>query len=154
MTRISFHIPGDPVAKGRPRFIRATGRTYTPEKTATAERSVAQFAQEAMRGHSLFDEPLALVLDYAFLWPKNTSRKRRIDMIGLWKTTKPDLDNLIKIKDALNGVVWIDDALVCLILARKVLADKPGTNVTICPINSFNLATYATKPYPVFGVAA
>jgi ParB-like chromosome segregation protein Spo0J len=34
---IAFHVPGEPVAKGRPRFVRATGRTFTPAKTASYE---------------------------------------------------------------------------------------------------------------------
>lgn len=154
ISRLVIHVPGEPTAKGRPRFVRVTGRTYTPQKTVSAERSVAQFAADAMRGRPLFDQPLALVIDCAFLWPKSTTNKRRADPVGFWKSTKPDTDNLIKIKDALNGVVWTDDALVCLVLARKVLSDRPGTTITVCPIADFNLASLATAPYPYLEQAA
>ena len=34
-------IPGQPVGKGRPKFVRATGRAYTPKGTAEWERSAA-----------------------------------------------------------------------------------------------------------------
>ncbi len=41
------------------------------------------------------------------------------------KTTRPDLDNLVKnVLDALNGVCWRDDASVVALLAYKCVAPK------------------------------
>jgi len=57
--------------------------------------------------------------------------KRKKDL-GQWKPTKADLDNLLKIHlDALNGVAFADDALICEILATKRWGDRNGVTVTI-----------------------
>ena len=37
LTRISFEVPGEPVAKERPRTNMATGVVYTPAKTKNYE---------------------------------------------------------------------------------------------------------------------
>lgn len=141
-------IPGDPVAKARPRFVRATGRTYTPAKTVAAERSIAQFAAEAMRGRPLLDSPLAVILDCAFLWPKSITKKRRADPQGFWKDTKPDHDNLIKILDALNKVVWTDDGKVCLTLVRKYYSDLPMTTIRVYPLAEGELLLWPIPSSP------
>jgi hypothetical protein len=44
---LTLVIPGTPVAKGRPKFVRATGRTYTPAKTKAAETRVYLAWQDA-----------------------------------------------------------------------------------------------------------
>lgn len=46
---------------------------------------------------------------------------------------RPDMDNIIKILDALNGIAWIDDAQVVSILARKLYAETPGLDIVIRP---------------------
>ena len=40
-------IPGEPVAKGRPRFNGKTGTVYTPTKTRSAEKAIAWEAKRA-----------------------------------------------------------------------------------------------------------
>ena len=40
LTRISFEVPGEPVAKERPRTNMATGVVYTPAKTKNYEETV------------------------------------------------------------------------------------------------------------------
>jgi Holliday junction resolvase RusA-like endonuclease len=137
MRGISIFVPGQPTSKGRPRFIRSIGRAITPHKTAMAERNLAQWADEAMGDRPLFDEALAVQADFAFLWPKTVTRKRKADPFGAFKTTRSDLDNLAKLLDGLNGVVWTDDARVVLTVARKYYADKPGTTILVTPIAEY-----------------
>lgn len=37
------------------------------------------------------------------------------------KKTRPDLDNLIKyILDAANGLLWVDDSIICKLTAEKI----------------------------------
>jgi Holliday junction resolvase RusA-like endonuclease len=144
---LTIYVPGDPVSKGRPHFVRSAGRAFTPAKTARAERSVRQFAAEVMGDRPLFDEPLALQIDFAFLWPKTVTKRRRADPFGVFKTTRPDADNLQKLaKDALNGVVWVDDSLVALSVTRKFYGDKPGTTITVCPIAEFCWSSILPRP--------
>lgn len=146
MRAITIIVPGQPVAKGRPRFIRSIGRAITPHKTVMAERNLAQWADEAMGDRPLFDEPLALQMDFAFLWPKGATKKRRADPFGVFKTSRSDLDNCAKIADALNGVVWTDDARVVLTVARKFYADKPSTTINVCPIAEFQFPSVLPVP--------
>lgn len=47
MLRVPLTIPGPPVPKGRPRFDRKTGRTFTPARTRRYERHVASIAKAA-----------------------------------------------------------------------------------------------------------
>ena len=92
---VIVELPGEPVAKGRPRFAR--GHVYTPDKTRIYENSLALAARLAMRGRTLLEGPLTVVV-YAFR--------------SIPPTRRPDADNHLKILDALNGICWKDDAQI------------------------------------------
>ena len=105
-------IPGQPVAKGRPRFSRY-GHAYTPGKTARwADR--ASVIMRDVCGTTMMDGPLKLEVIAVFQRPKN--RYRKCDPDGrFWHTVKPDKDNVEKsVSDALQkaGVVR-DDSCIC-----------------------------------------
>lgn len=127
---ITFFVPGPPAGKGRPRF--GNGRTFTPPKTVAMEKDVGWYARRAMSGSDLFQGPLRLDVQALYLRPPSWSRKRT----DLWKVSRPDLDNIVKlIKDALNGIVWADDAQVAILLASKLYdADLEGVEITVSPI--------------------
>jgi len=96
-----FTVPGQPVPKGRPRF---TGKhTFTPKRTRVYESEVKTEAQTELRkwrsqnqcGWSTANR-FGLTLHLYF-----SDRRKR------------DLDNCAKaITDALNGVVYDDDAQI------------------------------------------
>src|SRR5580658_6591536 len=95
---IEIRLDGDPVGKGRPRFVRATGRTYTPEKTASFEARLGYAAQAVMRNKQLLAGPL-IVTVMAFRsvpasWPEKKRQKAVLQY--LYPITKPDADNLLK----------------------------------------------------------
>lgn len=78
--------------------------------------------------------PLELRVLFAF--PRTAALTwRRRPMPRCWKTTKPDCSNLLKaLEDALNGVVWDDDAGVCRVVVDRVHVaggEAPGAHVTI-----------------------
>ena len=128
--RLDIYIAGTPVGKGRPRFVRATGRTYTPEKTASFENLLRLEAQRVMRlnGAGLLDGPLDVSICAYFPVPKSYSKRRQAACLGGDErpTKKPDPDNILKMIDALNGVVWHDDAQVVTATIRKFYAREPG----------------------------
>lgn len=129
---LSFFVPGTPAAKGRPRFVRATGRAYTPAATIQAERGIAQFASEAMRGRSLFDVPVELRVIACYLPPKTRTKAQRALPWAGFRGSRPDLDNCLKAcLDACNGVVWTDDALVAAAHVAKVYGPVPGLRVSV-----------------------
>ena len=75
----------------------------------------------------LLDEPLSLLIVVFVTKPKSKSKK------VVWPTAKPDADNYTKlVKDALNEIVWKDDACVVDERTIKVYTDnQPGFQIII-----------------------
>lgn len=123
-------IPGEPVPKGRPRMTR-TGHTYTPARTRQYEKVIAD-AWRTQSGEHLTGAIRAEILAY-FKIP--TSQKKAVQKnmeAGLIRPTKrPDLDNIIKTLDALNGLAYDDDAQIVDIKAVKFYDTEPRLEITL-----------------------
>ena len=118
MPEIKFTVPGIPVPKGRPRFF-GKGHCYTPQKTVSYEAELKYFFLKAVG--CLFkplDCPVQLTMHAFFPMPKSALKKDRVAGHRR-KTTKPDLDNIVKAVDGLNGIAWNDDSQIYSILAQK-----------------------------------
>lgn len=124
-----FTILGEPVAKGRPKLTNFGGhaRAYTPAKTRMAESSIrAQIVNQLPRGFKPFEQPIFMTICIYKSKPKSA---RKTDV---YPSRKPDLDNYIKtVLDAMNTVVFKDDALVCEIRAQKAYDSKPRIEIEI-----------------------
>ena len=131
--RLQFKVPGDPVGKGRPRFVRATGRTYTPEKTERYENLVKLAFIKEYPDVTPIDGPISVEMVANFSVPKSWSKKKQALAIAgvLRPTKKPDTDNIAKIKDALNGIAWRDDAQVVEEVISKYYAEVPSLTIII-----------------------
>lgn len=135
-SEITFTIPGEPTGKGRPRFVRATGRAFTPPKTSSYENLVKLMYNNSV-DEFYEDEPLEISITAIFQMPKSASKKKMEDMIsGKTRPTKrPDADNIMKaICDALNGIAYKDDAQIVSAAIRKYYGQEPQTIVTISTI--------------------
>ena len=125
-TAITFIVPGPPVPWARARL--GAGRHYTDPRVAAYKRLVAQMAAMYMRGLEPFGGPVVLemraVLPIPASWP---AKRRAAALEGLEAPgKKPDWDNLGKaVSDALNGVVYVDDAQVVRASVEKVYGDSP-----------------------------
>ena len=131
---VSFTVPGQPVAKGRPRVTTSGGkvRTYTPEKTVRYENLVATYAQHAMRGMLPIGGPVKVFIEAYLEIPKS---KRKTTDEADPHYTKPDLDNIIKAAlDGINGIVFPDDCAVCQITAAKAYSVKPYLLISVTAI--------------------
>ena len=129
---IEIRMDGQPVGKGRPRFARASGTVYTPEKTARYEERLAWAAQSVMAGRPLLTGALFVEI---FAWmeiPKSKPKKFRAAALAreIWPTTKPDPDNIAKMLDALNRVVWVDDSQIVDLHVHKRYSERP--HLAIC----------------------
>lgn len=134
--KITFTIPGAPVAKQRPKFARMGNfvRTYTPKETVSYEGLVRYAASQAMQGHEPIEGAIWLLVEIALPIPQSTSKKRQAMMAQgvIPHTKKPDGDNVLKaIKDACNGVVWRDDSQVVDGRYTKRYSVTPGVQVTV-----------------------
>lgn len=118
------HIPGKPVAKGRPRARNMGGkvRLYTPETTLKGEAWVRQCWMSQV-GQVLLTGPLEVRLLIQNPIPKSFRASMLPHLHGMRPLTKPDLDNVGKLAlDALNGIAWFDDAQVVRMAIDKAYA--------------------------------
>lgn len=115
---VSLYIPGEPVAKGRPRITTRGGKPIgiTPEKTRRYEATVAAVA--LAKGHWILSGPLRVEMVAVF------TRPRRVKIDGRTPHDKrPDLDNVVK--TALDGLSrHFDDGQVVEIRAQKFYAAR------------------------------
>lgn len=126
---IKIIIPGEPVAKARPRL--SNGHTYTPAKTKHYEALIKKCWQDQSNEH--LTGPLSLHLTAYFSIPKSKSRAERKKMaIGEKRPTqRPYLDNIIKTIDALNGLAFDDDSQIVEVVAEKYYSQEPRVEITI-----------------------
>lgn len=129
---IYITIPGQPVAKGRARVTRK-GWAYTPKKTRDYEGIVKQLAKAAMKGHRILTGAVEVSILAIMRVPVSWSSKKREAAFrgGLRPITKPDLDNLVKNLDAMNGVVWKDDAQIVGLEAVKQYGVEPRLEIKV-----------------------
>jgi Holliday junction resolvase RusA-like endonuclease len=137
---ISFTVPGQPVAKARPRISTRGGmvRTFTPAKTVGFEGRVAFAAQEAMRGRNLIEGPVSLSVTVLLPIAQSWSGKKKLaaQSGNLRPCSRPDLDNYVKaVCDGCNMVVWKDDSQVVNLTASKAYG-PPSVQVVVLPISS------------------
>jgi Holliday junction resolvase RusA-like endonuclease len=112
---LDIFIPTEPRAKQRPRHMR-NGHTYTPWATIEAER-VIRYAVRAKHLAPVFQGAVELYLTVVIARPKTVKRP--------YPTITPDLDNYLKlVQDALNGLVWRDDAQVVHSDANKIYCNE------------------------------
>ena len=135
---VRFTVPGKPVGKGRPRAAKR-GKSivlYTPETTVKYESTVALAASQAMAGRPLITGPAEVLMTMVLPVPVSWSKRKQADALAgqLMPTGRPDADNVIKaIFDAINKIVWTDDAQVVGLRLRKVYGATPCVQVTVSP---------------------
>ena len=114
-----------------------TGQKYLDASVIRYRKAIRNMAIAQMRNQKAekIEGAVNMNIIYAFRRPKSLSKKERNEIDGgknIPKTTKPDIDNLTKaILDALNGIVWKDDAQVTQINIQKVWSAKDQIEVEI-----------------------
>lgn len=137
-----FTVPGPPQGKGRPRFLRATGRAYTPKETASYENLIKVCAMEALnayKGEWQLSGYYDFMICVYFPIPKSRPKEwKELALSGeIRAATKPDIDNIVKVfGDALNGIAWKDDQMISNVISGKYYAENPRCEVCIVDITS------------------
>ena len=122
--KLAFVVHGNPIPKARPRVLmNKAGRTwaFTPATTKAWEQAVATEARNAMAAAGMFFPFIGrLKLNLYF------AREGKHHC---------DLDNLVKAaKDAMNGVLWVDDEQVDREAARRWYGCKKSKGFLIIEV--------------------
>lgn len=132
---IEIVLLGAPRGKERPRTTK-TGHIYTPQKTRDYEGALKFAAQQVMGDRPPLAGPLEMemevIVPISLSWPKKRQEAARSGRE--WPTKKPDGDNFLKMKDALNLIVWIDDSQIVRERIEKRYGDKPGMWIRVWTI--------------------
>lgn len=117
----TLKLAGKPQHKGRhrsrivfPKVGKPFIHNYPDPETEAFEKTLAMAARLHMRTMPPSEGPLALLVIAGREIPKSWSAKDKQAALDgrILPTPRPDADNHGKIVDALNGIVWKDDAQV------------------------------------------
>ena len=124
---VSFSVPFVR-GKGRVRFVRGTGRTYTPDKTAEAMELIRMaYARKADGRMAEKGVPVRVSITTARGMPKSRPKS----LVAEQDVFKPDVDNIAKlVLDALNGIAWEDDTQVTTLTVQKYPRDRVSDEQT------------------------
>ena len=158
MRTVRFFVPGPVRGKGRPRFA-TRGKfvaAYTDKKTADYELLIKRHAFIAMCGAAPMKGPINISMTAHFEPPKSASAKQRNLMISgtVRPTVKPDIDNILKMMDALNGVCFEDDKQVVHAFCQKKYASGAGLEIVIDQFAPQDMLTETKNESPALQVVA
>lgn len=132
---IKLILPIEPVAQARPRARRfGKGiRLYDPPKTATFKRKLHKLAKEMYHDAPVEGEIYLKVAFYREIQKSISKKEHDRRASGAHRPiVKADLSNYLKsFEDALNGVLWKDDAMIVHEEIDKYYSDKPRIEVEI-----------------------
>jgi Holliday junction resolvase RusA-like endonuclease len=118
-------------------------KAYQPKEVVNSKADMrSQIIQQLPDGFKPYSK--GLIASYTFVFPPpatmlNTKAKREkyIEDGFMFKTTKPDIDNLIKnLNDAMESIVYVNDSQICVYgEVQKIFGDTPRIEVTIKEID-------------------
>lgn len=130
---IVIELAGEPRGKGRPRFSRERGVAYTPARTRSYESDLRLAAQTVMDGREPLGGALRVRVEALFPVPASWSRKKREQALAghVRPAKRPDWENIAKMLDAFNQVVWVDDAQVVEGTIHKRYDARPALRIEV-----------------------
>lgn len=144
MAGITFWVPGVPVPKGSAKafYNRRLGRAQVVQDNAGRQKPwaslISTIAME-QTGSPLYRGAISLSLRFVMPRPKShyhTGKRSGIlrPDAPTWHTARTgDLDKLVRcVKDALTGIVWVDDCQVARMgEIVKIYGEAPGVEIEI-----------------------
>lgn len=150
---IRFMIPGEPVAKARPKFRAVhTGvfkenkksgateevvypQTHTPKQSVNFENLVRYGCAEVMGATGPLSGPVRVRIVAYFGIPKSYGKRKTEEAVASERVPlekRPDIDNVMKsVLDGLNTVAFGDDKQVSFITCEKYYSGRPRTVIEI-----------------------
>jgi len=141
---MKFFVPGIPVPKGSAKafYNKHLGRAQVVQDNHERQKPWASLISTIaieQTGSPLFKGPVSLSLRFHMPRPKKhyfTGKRSRIlrPDAPAWHTSHTgDLDKLVRcVKDALTGIVWVDDCQVAHMGdTRKFYSETPGVEIEI-----------------------
>lgn len=138
---VCFELPGVPGYKARvrvrivfPKFSKRPFPQFHPDsKTAAYEKRLKAAAMLEMAGRKPTAEPVCLLVHAFKPVPESWSKRDREAALAgaILPTSKPDGDNYLKIVDALNSVIWVDDSQVVDARIIKRYSDEPALRIEV-----------------------
>lgn len=131
LASVSITIAGPPVPKGRPRLSTINGhaRAFTPAKTRRYEDLIRLEAGRVMEGRVQLQGATRVRIRAYMPMPQALAKHKikgpSAEAGVIRPLTKPDVDNMAKVIDALNGIVWPDDNQVVELTVEKFYSAKP-----------------------------
>lgn len=122
--RVKFTVSGEPKGKGRPRFFK--NKVYTPVETKQYENLI-RYEYEQQTGNKYLNGYLKLDIKAYYSIAKSDTKKVKEAKLKneIRPTKKPDIDNIVKMIDALNNIAFKDDSQILEITAKKYFSDNP-----------------------------
>lgn len=115
---LEFFVPGRPLPKQSARF--GKGRAWQPKAKVAYKRMVEAACSNAWlrAGKPAIKPPYIVQMSFIFAWPSSTPKAKRDTVV--WRTARPDLDNLCKmVLDAMSAVIPEDSEVSTLILMKN-----------------------------------
>lgn len=152
-------IPGEPIAKTRPRFSRRGGfvTTYDSQSKlkAALKGSLNIFVNLELPDNFEDYFKLPLRVTFSYRMPIIKSDTEAIKNAKEWglklPSHKPDIDNLVKMTaDLCNGILWRDDAQIVELTASQIYSKNPCTIIEINTISEVKMAVEHEKVFKLF----
>lgn len=136
MSPIVIRLAGQPRGKGRARAVATRGgfaRVHPDPKSVKYETQLAYAATQVMDGRPPLDGPLEVLIVSMFPIPQGFSKAKRAAAIAgtVRPTVKPDFDNIAKLVDGLNQIVWLDDKQIVDGRVVKHYSETPGMTIQV-----------------------
>lgn len=135
--QVVINLDIEPTPQLRPRATRRGGfiHVYDQPKVKAYKLAVKRLAEQTKPGqHDPLTGPLEVKVTFYRTVQRSLSKAetdRRLTN-KVKPTTKPDVDNYIKaLLDALNGILWKDDAQIVKLEAQKRYAKKGHVEIVI-----------------------
>ena len=139
---LQFELDGEPGHKGRPRARIVSPRDgrpsfihfYAEPATAAYEKTLSEYVGLLMRHREPTLQPVALLIHAYLKVPKSWGPTDRAKAFAgnIRPGSKPDFDNFAKsCCDAMNGIVWRDDAQVVDGRCIKLYSARPALRVEV-----------------------